>query len=60
MKNAILKCITAIIFLLFLISGSYLDSQSMLPFYICFVCIIWLSLFAMLNINYINKLANRH
>lgn len=49
MKNIILKSLTFIFAFLFLLSASCLDSQSMLPYFICVVSMIWLVLFGIVN-----------
>ena len=49
MKNKMLKTITAIAGIGFIISGSALDSEGFTVNYICAGCLIWLTLFLIAN-----------
>lgn len=49
MKNKILKAITLIFTLVFIASGSALDSVSWLPYIICGVCLAWMITFLIAN-----------
>lgn len=49
MKNKILKTITAIAGVGFILSGSALDAEGLTATYICAGCLIWLVLFLIAN-----------
>lgn len=49
MKNKILKGITAVAAVLFLISVCFLDSESNVPCIVCVVCLVWIALFMIAN-----------
>ncbi len=49
MKNKILKGITYLATITFIIAGCGLDDQSWLPNIICSVCLAWLVLFLVAN-----------
>lgn len=48
-KNIILKTFAWTMAAIFIISGSALDSESLLPFYLCLGSAAWLALFAYAN-----------
>lgn len=48
-KNKILKLVTAVAAVLFVVSANFLDITSIIPFIICVVCLLWLGLFAYAN-----------
>ena len=49
MKNKILKTITAIAAAAFIFGGVTLDSNSDVPFIVCMVSLVWISLFMYAN-----------
>ena len=49
MKNKILKAVSYIAGMGFIVAGSCLDSLSLLPPIICSVCLLWLVLFFTAN-----------
>ena len=49
MKNKILKAITGVVSVAFIVFGCALDSKSWLPAIVCAVCLVWLSLFVVAN-----------
>ena len=55
MKNKILKAITGLTTLVFIASGSALDSVSWLPYIICGVCLAWLIMFFIANWEVVNS-----
>lgn len=50
LKNRILKTITAIAGAGVVVSGCCLDSESNVPLIICGVCLAWLTLFTVANV----------
>lgn len=55
MKNKILKTITFMATMGFIIAGCALDSESYLPAIVCAVCLAWLMLFVIANREVINE-----
>ena len=49
MKDFILKAIAYICFIAFITAGCFLDSESMIPFYVVCVTGGWLTIFAYAN-----------
>ena len=49
MKNKILKTITGIMAVLFIVSASALDSNTYIPNFICAVSEVWIVLFMIAN-----------
>lgn len=49
MKNKILKTITGIMAMLFLLAASAVDSDSYIPYIICAVSEVWIGLFLVAN-----------
>ena len=49
MKNKILKTITGIMAMLFILAASALDSNSYIPHIICAVAEVWFALFLLAN-----------
>ena len=49
MKNIILKILTAVAALGFIISACCLDSNSYIPEFVCFICLAWLVPFICAN-----------
>ena len=48
-KNKILKAVTSVAVVLFVVSANFLDITSIIPFIVCVVCLLWLGLFAYAN-----------
>ena len=48
-KNIILKVVACIMGILFLVSGCALDSDSWIPYIVCFVSLLYLAWFAHAN-----------
>ena len=55
MKNKILKTVTTIAGITFMVAGSCLDSYSYIPHVICLVSLAWLSLMAIANREALNE-----
>ena len=55
MKNKILKAITGVAAMAFIVAGCALDSHSSLPAIVCGVCLLWLSLFVIANREVMSK-----
>lgn len=49
MKNKILKTINFIVAIIFIISGCMLDSDTWIPYIVCFICEIWFAIFVFVN-----------
>ena len=49
MRNKILKAVTTVAGIAFIVAGSCLDAHSWLPHIICGVSLLWLVLFLMAN-----------
>lgn len=45
----VLKAITAAAFMGFIVAGSAVDSKSIVPLVVCFICFAWLALMAAAN-----------
>lgn len=46
MLKKVLKCITYVVAVLFIFSGSALDSHSNIPAVVCAICLLWLCIMA--------------
>ncbi len=55
MRNKILKAVTTVAGLAFILSGCALDSQSWLPHIICGVSLLWLVLMVIANWEALNE-----
>lgn len=60
MKNEILITITVAVFLIFIVFGSCLDTNSSIPFIVCALCEVWFMLFLIVNWNMIKKIENKY
>lgn len=49
MKNKILNTINFIVAIIFIISGCMLDSDTWIPYIVCFICEIWFAIFVFVN-----------
>ena len=59
MKNRILKSITGIMAVLFILAASSLDSDTYIPYIICAVSEVWFILFLLANRKAIKSLYRR-
>ena len=55
MRNKILKAVTTVAAIAFILSGCALDSQSWLPHIICGVSLLWLVLMVIANWEALNE-----
>lgn len=55
MRNKILKAVTTVAAVAFIVSGCCLDSQSWLPHIICGVSLLWLALIVIANREALNE-----
>lgn len=55
MRNKILKAVTTVAAIAFIVSGCCLDSQSWLPHIICGVSLLWLALIVIANREALNE-----
>lgn len=49
MKNKILKLVTTIAAIIFIVAGCMLDSASYVPYIVCSICLAWICLFIYAN-----------
>ena len=55
MKNKILKSITYVMAIIFIVSVCLIDSHTWIPYIVCCVCLAWFILFMFVNREYLRK-----
>ena len=60
LKNRILKSITYVMAFIFIFSVCLLDSDTWIPYIVCFICMIWFVLFIIANKNYLINFENKY
>lgn len=54
-KNHVLKFITYLSVVLFFVFGSMLDSMTVIPLIVCSICLAWLAIMTVANIDKIGR-----